>query len=46
MPDLGKAGTPYAKAIMPKKPIQTRRPDAEILFDSLMARQPGKYREN
>ena len=31
---------------MPKQPSQTQRPDPEILFDSLMARQPGKYREN
>ena len=31
---------------MPKQPMQTQRPDPEILFDSLMARQPGKYREN
>ncbi|KAI5797521.1 heme peroxidase [Peziza echinospora] len=44
-PDLGKAGTPYARSVNPGPvPLEGARPDPGMLFDLLMARKD--YKEN
>ncbi|KAJ9094890.1 hypothetical protein QFC19_007746 [Naganishia cerealis] len=37
-PNLGKAGTPYARSVPPRKVQPPALPDAGVVFDSLMAR--------
>ncbi|KAB8342814.1 hypothetical protein FH972_022412 [Carpinus fangiana] len=44
-PDLGRAGTPYAKTIHTSKRLHGVKPDAGLLFDMLMARGTGKNGE-
>ncbi|KHN98764.1 heme peroxidase [Metarhizium album ARSEF 1941] len=45
-PNLGKAGTPYAKSVRPLKRLQGVKPDAGLLFDLLMARDDDNFVEN
>ncbi|GAP85595.1 putative linoleate diol synthase [Rosellinia necatrix] len=45
-PNLGKAGTPYAKSVRNAKPLHGVKPDPGLLFDLLMAREEGTFKEN
>ncbi|KAL4904048.1 hypothetical protein BDW74DRAFT_155062 [Aspergillus multicolor] len=45
-PNLGKAGTQYAKSVSPLKSLHGVKPDAGLLFDLLMARDENTFREN
>ncbi|KAF5138262.1 Psi-producing oxygenase A [Metarhizium anisopliae] len=45
-PNLGKAGTPYAKTVRPLKRLQGVKPDPGLLFDLLMARDEDNFIEN
>ncbi|KAM3502672.1 hypothetical protein MY11210_008996 [Beauveria gryllotalpidicola] len=46
VPHLGRAGSPYAKSVRSTKRLHGVRPDAGQLFDLLMAREEGDFREN
>ncbi len=45
-PDLGRAGTPYAKSVRTEKRLHGVKPDAGLLFDMLMARDDKNFKEN
>ncbi|KAI8944722.1 heme peroxidase [Xylaria longipes] len=45
-PNLGKAGTPYAKSVRNTKRLHGVKPDPGLLFDLLMAREDGGFKEN
>ncbi|KAI1427522.1 heme peroxidase [Xylaria sp. FL1777] len=45
-PNLGKAGTPYAKSVRNTKRLQGVKPDPGLLFDLLMAREDNTFKEN
>ena len=45
-PHLGRAGSPYAKSVRSGKTLHGVRPDAGQLFDLLLAREDGGFREN
>ncbi|KAI0555851.1 heme peroxidase [Xylaria curta] len=45
-PNLGKAGTPYAKSVRNTKRLHGVKPDPSLLFDLLMAREDGGFKEN
>ncbi|KAI0534535.1 heme peroxidase [Xylaria digitata] len=45
-PTLGKANTPYAKAVRNTKRLQGVKPDPSLLFDLLLARDDSTFREN
>ncbi|PVH91358.1 prostaglandin G/H synthase 2/cyclooxygenase 2, pgh2/cox2 [Periconia macrospinosa] len=45
-PDLGKAGTPYARTARRLRKLDGVRPDPGLLFDTLMGRSAGKFKEN
>lgn len=45
-PNLGKAKTPYAKTVRSAKKMHGVRPDPGLLFDLLMAREDGTFKEN
>jgi hypothetical protein len=45
-PDLGKAGTPYARTCRTEKKMHAVKPDPGLLFDMLMARDEGTFKEN
>jgi cytochrome P450 len=45
-PNLGRAGTPYAKSIRSGKALHGVKPDPGLLFDLLMARDDKHFREN
>ncbi|KAF6789665.1 linoleate diol synthase [Colletotrichum sojae] len=45
-PNLGKAGTPYAKTVRTVKRLQGVKPDPGLLFDLLMARDDSTFKEN
>jgi linoleate 10R-lipoxygenase len=45
-PDLGKAGTPYAKTVRNVKRLHGVKPDPSLLFDLLMARGDDTFKEN
>ncbi|KAI5917926.1 heme peroxidase [Camillea tinctor] len=45
-PNLGRAGSPYAKAVINTKSLAGVRPDPGLLFDILMARDDDHFREN
>ena len=45
-PHLGRAGAPYAKTVRGSKRLHGVRPDAGQLFDLLMAREEGDFKEN
>ncbi|KAI8589889.1 linoleate diol synthase [Geranomyces variabilis] len=44
-PDLGKAGTPYARTVQPCKPKSPSLPDPELVFDQLLRRK-GPFKEH
>ncbi|KAF2478296.1 prostaglandin G/H synthase 2/cyclooxygenase 2, pgh2/cox2 [Lindgomyces ingoldianus] len=45
-PNLGKAGTAYAKTCKSEKKQHAVRPDPGMLFDMLMARPEGEFKKN
>ncbi|KAK3395060.1 linoleate diol synthase [Podospora didyma] len=45
-PDLGRAGTPYAKTVRSTKRLHGVKPDPGLLFDLLMARDDKYVEEN
>ncbi|KAL2006622.1 hypothetical protein VTN00DRAFT_9290 [Thermoascus crustaceus] len=45
-PDLGKAGSPYARTVARKKHLHGVPPDPGLLFDLLMARTDDSFKEN
>lgn len=45
-PNLGRAGTPYAKSVRPAKRLHGVKPDPGLLFDLLMARDEKNFTEN
>lgn len=45
-PNLGRAGTPYAKTVRADKALHGAKPDASLLFDLLMARDDVNFKEN
>ncbi|KAK5651915.1 hypothetical protein OQA88_11574 [Cercophora sp. LCS_1] len=45
-PNLGKAGTPYAKSVRSIKRLHGVKPDPGLLFDLLMARDDKHFQEN
>lgn len=45
-PHLGRAGSPYAKSVRSAKRLNGVRPDPGQLFDLLLAREEGQFREN
>ncbi|OLN97847.1 Psi-producing oxygenase A [Colletotrichum chlorophyti] len=45
-PNLGKAGTPYAKTVRTTKKLHGIKPDPGLLFDLLMARDDSTFKEN
>ncbi|KAF4976448.1 hypothetical protein FZEAL_6886 [Fusarium zealandicum] len=45
-PNLGKAGTPYAKTVKSEKRLHGVKPDPGLLFDLLMARGDNDFKEN
>ncbi|KAJ3562058.1 hypothetical protein NPX13_g8709 [Xylaria arbuscula] len=45
-PNLGKAGTPYAKSVRNTKRLHGVKPDPGLLFDLLMAREDDTFKEN
>jgi linoleate 10R-lipoxygenase len=45
-PNLGRAGTPYAKSVRSEKRLHGVKPDPGLLFDLLMARGEGDFKEN
>lgn len=45
-PNLGKAGTPYAKTVRTTKTLHGVKPDPGLLFDLLMARDDDSFKEN
>ncbi|KAK8078122.1 hypothetical protein PG996_004292 [Apiospora saccharicola] len=44
LPDLGKAGTPYARSVQPKMIRPASRPDPGLLFDTIMSRENGGFK--
>lgn len=45
-PDLGKAGSPYARSVKKLKAMHGVPPDPALLFDLLMARTDDSFKEN
>ncbi|KAF5572016.1 Psi-producing oxygenase C [Fusarium pseudoanthophilum] len=45
-PNLGRAGTPYAKSVKSEKRLHGVKPDPGLLFDLLMARDETTFQEN
>ncbi|KAK0625776.1 linoleate diol synthase [Immersiella caudata] len=45
-PNLGKAGTPYARSVRSIKRLHGVKPDPGLLFDLLMARDDKHFQEN
>lgn len=45
-PNLGRAGTPYAKTVRSEKRLHGVKPDPGLLFDLLMARGDDDFKEN
>lgn len=45
-PNLGRAGTPYAKSVKSEKRLHGVKPDPGLLFDLLMARDDNTFQEN
>ncbi|KAH6648976.1 heme peroxidase [Truncatella angustata] len=44
LPNLGKAGTPYARSVKPRAPSPPSRPDPGLLFDTIMSRDNGGFK--
>lgn len=45
-PEMGKAGTPYARNVPPIKPKGPNLPDYELVFEQLLKRREGTYRKH
>lgn len=45
VPDIGKAGSPYARSVPPMKPKGPNLPDPELVFEQLLKRT-GPFREH
>ena len=45
-PEMGKAGSPYARNVPPMKPRGHNLPDPELVFEQLLRRPDGTYREH
>ncbi|KAM5353671.1 hypothetical protein ACJ41O_000321 [Fusarium nematophilum] len=45
-PNLGRAGTPYAKSVRTEKRLHAVKPDPGLLFDLLLARDDNTFKEN
>ncbi|KAI8717961.1 Linoleate 8R-lipoxygenase [Fusarium sp. LHS14.1] len=45
-PNLGRAGTPYAKSVRSEKRLHGVKPDPGLLFDLLLARDDKNFTEN
>jgi hypothetical protein len=45
-PNLGRAGTPYAKSVKTTKRLHGVKPDPSLLFDLLMVRDDNSFKEN
>ncbi|CAK3899708.1 linoleate diol synthase [Lecanosticta acicola] len=45
-PEMGKAGTPYARNVPPMKPKGPNLPDPELVFEQLLKRDEKKFREH
>ncbi|KAM0454878.1 hypothetical protein ACHAPV_008252 [Trichoderma viride] len=45
-PNLGKAGTAYAKSVRPETLLHGIKPDPGLLFDLLLARDDNTFKEN
>ncbi|KAK7949013.1 fatty acid oxygenase [Apiospora aurea] len=46
IPDLGKAGMPYARSVQPKLIRPASRPDPGLLFDTIMSRENGGFKSH
>ena len=45
-PDMGKAGNPYSRNVPPVKPKGPNLPDYELVFEQLLRRKEGKFRDH
>ena len=45
-PEMGKAGTPYARNVPPTRAKGQNLPDPELVFEQLLRREDGKFREH
>lgn len=45
-PEMGKAGTPYSRNVPPMKPKGPNLPDPELVFEQLLKRPEGEFREH
>ncbi|KAF1988474.1 heme peroxidase [Aulographum hederae CBS 113979] len=45
LPEMGKAGTPYARNVPPMKPKGPNLPDVELVYDALLKRE-GPFRKH
>jgi len=46
LPEMGKAGTPYARNVPPVKPKGPNLPDPELVFEQLLKRPEGEFRKH
>jgi hypothetical protein len=45
-PEMGKAGSPYSRSVPPLKPKGPYLPDPELVFEQLLKRTEGMFREH
>ena len=45
-PEMGKAGTPYCRNVPPVKPKGNNLPDPELVYEQLLRRPDGEFREH
>ncbi|KAJ3035169.1 hypothetical protein HDV00_004291 [Rhizophlyctis rosea] len=45
-PTLGKAGSPYAQNVQPVRPKPASLPDPDVVFDQLLRRPEGQFKEH
>lgn len=45
-PELGKAGTPYSRNVPPVRPKGPNLPDPELVYEQLLKRPEGKFKEH
>jgi hypothetical protein len=45
-PEMGKAGSPYARNVPPMKPKGRNLPDPELVWEQLLKRPEGKFKEH
>jgi hypothetical protein len=46
IPEMGKAGSPYARSVPPMKPKGPNLPDPELVFEQLLKRKEGSFRKH